>query len=35
MGIGVYQNELGGFENFYFVVDVYFVCLFQLFSDFD
>ena len=22
MGIGVYQNELGGFENFYFVVGV-------------
>ena len=35
MGIGVFQNKLGGFENFYFVVDVYFVYLFQLYFDFD
>ena len=33
--IGVCQNELGGFENFYFVVDVLFVYLFQLYFGFD
>ena len=33
--IGVYQNELWGFENFYFFLDVLIVYLFQLYFDFD